>query len=126
VHAHATEWGLAKTLQKQYNDEISALEAGSYDKLFAPAAATAFFLLRVLEGANSARSFALPPTDPPAARGTVEALSALLFADRLGAWSFLFLVVGLLLLSAVVGAVLLAKHHLDRPSAPSTPRPGGH
>ena len=92
----------------------------------APAAATAFFLLRVLLGADAAHSFALRPTDPPAARGTVEALSTLLFGDRIGAWSFLFLVVGLLLLSAVVGAVLLAKHHLDGPAAPSTPRPGGH
>jgi hypothetical protein len=38
----------------------------------------------------------------------------------------LFLVVGLLLLSAIVGAVLLAKRHLDGPATSSTPHSGGH
>ena len=91
-----------------------------------PAVAVGVFLLMVIEKANAAQSFGLAPNDAPASRGTVEALSKLLFPDQLGAWSFLFLVVGLLLLSAIVGAVLLAKRHLDVPAATSTPQSGVH
>ncbi len=34
------EWGLAKTLERRYEAEMKRLEAGGYDKLFNPAAAT--------------------------------------------------------------------------------------
>lgn len=34
------EWGLAKTLQREYERELTALRGGEYDKLFTPAAAT--------------------------------------------------------------------------------------
>lgn len=34
------EWGLAKNLQTSYNTEFQRLEAGGYDKLFLPTAAT--------------------------------------------------------------------------------------
>jgi NADH-quinone oxidoreductase subunit J len=91
-----------------------------------PALAVGAFLLMVIEKANAFQPFGLAPADAPAARGTVETLSRLLFPDQLGAWSFLFLVVGLLLLSAIVGAVLLAKRHLDGAAASSNPHSGGH
>jgi NADH-quinone oxidoreductase subunit J len=92
-----------------------------------PAAATAALLLRFLLTANARRPFGLDPKAPPAVRGTVEAVSTQLFPDKLGGWSFLFLVVGLLLLSAIVGAVLLAKRRLDTPEASaSTSHHGDH
>jgi len=91
-----------------------------------PAIAVGAFLLMVIEKANVLQPFGLGPADAPAARGTVEALSKILFPDKLGAWSFLFLVVGLLLLSAIVGAVLLAKRHLDTPPETTTSHHGGH
>lgn len=82
-----------------------------------PAAATGALLLRFLLVANARRSFTPDPKAAPAVRGTVDAISSRLFPDQMGGWSFLFLVVGLLLLSAIVGAVLLAKRHLDTPDA---------
>jgi NADH-quinone oxidoreductase subunit J len=91
-----------------------------------PAFAVGAFVLRVIVRANAVHPFGLGPNDAPAARGTVEALSTLLFPDKLGAWSFLFLVVGLLLLSSIVGAVLLAKRHLDAPAQSTKPHSGGH
>jgi NADH-quinone oxidoreductase subunit J len=92
-----------------------------------PAAATGALLLRFLLVANDRHSFALDPKEQPAVRGTVEAVSTRLFPNPIGGWSFLFLVVGLLLLSAIVGAVLLAKRHLGPPdAAKSTSHHGDH
>ncbi|HNY30471.1 MAG TPA: NADH-quinone oxidoreductase subunit J [Fibrobacteria bacterium] len=63
----------------------------------------------------------------PAARGTVEAISKVLFGGReTSGWAILFLAVGLLLLTAIVGAVLLAKRRLDKPPATPAPSHGGH
>jgi hypothetical protein len=36
----AGEWGLAKALERRFERELKALEAGAYDKVFRPAAAT--------------------------------------------------------------------------------------
>lgn len=36
----AGEWGLAKALERRYQDELKRLESGAYDKLFRSAAAT--------------------------------------------------------------------------------------
>lgn len=36
----SAEWGLAKNLERAYNRELTALQDGDYDKLFAPGAAT--------------------------------------------------------------------------------------
>jgi len=88
----------------------------------APATAMGAVVLRILLGSD--RTHHVDP-DPQAARGTVAALSQTLFPDRFGGWSLLFLVVGLLLLSAIVGAVLLAKRHLDSPAAAAHAE-GGH
>lgn len=63
----------------------------------------------------------------PAPRGTVDAISRVLFGGReTSGWAILFLAVGLLLLTAIVGAVLLAKRRLDKvPASPETVH-GGH
>ena len=85
-----------------------------------PSAATGALLLRFLLAANDRHPLGADPNAPPAVRGTVEAVSSRLFPDQMGGWSFLFLVVGLLLLSAIVGAVLLAKRRLDTSDAPDS------
>lgn len=55
--------------------------------------------------------------DAAAPRAGIETLAAALFAvgPTGGGWYLLFEIGGLLLLAAVVGAVLLAKRHLDTP-----------
>ncbi|MBK9576116.1 MAG: NADH-quinone oxidoreductase subunit J [Fibrobacterota bacterium] len=63
----------------------------------------------------------------PAERGTVDAISKVLFGgQQTSGWAILFLAVGLLLLTAIVGAVLLAKRRLDKAPADPTPAHGGH
>lgn len=63
----------------------------------------------------------------PAERGTVDAISKVLFGGReTSGWAVLFLAVGLLLLTAIVGAVLLAKRRLDKVPAHSASAHGGH
>jgi NADH-quinone oxidoreductase subunit J len=86
-----------------------------------PAAGVAALLSRFLLSADAEHAFASSPKSEAPARGTVAALSTRLFPDHMGGWSFLFLVVGLLLLSAIVGAVLLAA-----PAPADTPIHGGH
>ena len=63
--------------------------------------------------------------NPTAPRGDVEAISKTLFGSgtQTGGWALLFLAIGLVLLTAIVGAVLLAKRHLDTAPVPSE---GGH
>lgn len=56
---------------------------------------------------------------PMAPRGTVEAIAGTLFPTHgNSAYPLLFLAVGLVLLTAIVGAVLLAKRHLESPKTP--------
>lgn len=56
-------------------------------------------------------------TDAP--RGTVEAIAGTLFPKHgNSAYPLLFLAVGLVLLTAIVGAVLLAKRRLESPTTP--------
>lgn len=63
----------------------------------------------------------------PAERGTVDAISKVLFGGtETSGWAILFLAVGLLLLTAIVGAVLLAKRQLDKAPAHTAPAHGGH
>ena len=88
-----------------------------------PGVAMGALLLRVLQ------AVVVRPAEQggePAVRGTVDNISQVLFADRFGAWSFLFLVVGLLLLTAIVGAVLLAKRRLESSTTAETHTSGGH
>lgn len=63
------------------------------------------------------------PVDPGAMRGEPEPIAALLFAPATG-WWLLFIAVGVTLLTAVVGAVLLAKRRLDTPAEPG--KEAGH
>jgi len=56
---------------------------------------------------------------PETPRGTVEAIAATLFPSQgNSAYPILFLAVGLLLLTAIVGAVLLAKRRLESLKTP--------
>jgi len=56
---------------------------------------------------------------PQTPRGTVEAIANTLFPIHgQSAWPILFLAVGLVLLTAIVGAVLLAKRRLESPISP--------
>ena len=94
-----------------------------------PALAIGGVLVKAVWSANVRHPFLVAGSDgkgPGPVRGTVEAISTTLFPDKFGPWSFLFLVVGLLLLSAIVGAVLLAKRHLDSPVESDTTHSGGH
>jgi NADH-quinone oxidoreductase subunit J len=69
---------------------------------------------------------ALPGASETPSRGTVEVVSSLLYGARSGAWPLMFLAVGLLLLTAIVGAVLLAKRRLDVSGDHATSPTGGH
>ncbi len=89
-----------------------------------PAVALGALLVRVFVGLDKKSVVAMNPEAP---RGDVEAISKTLFGagQHVGGWALLFLGVGLVLLTAIVGAVLLAKRHLDSPSEPATIE-GGH
>ena len=89
-----------------------------------PAAALGALFVRVFVGLDKQASVAMNPQAP---RGDVDAISKTLFGagQHTGGWALMFLAVGILLLTAIVGAVLLAKRHLDSPSEPATIE-GGH
>jgi len=89
---------------------------------FVVAALVGLLITRVFIGLDAKASVKMNPTAP---RGDVEAISKTLFGSGMhtGGWALLFLAIGLVLLTAIVGAVLLAKRHLDT-SATSTE--GGH
>ena len=89
-----------------------------------PAVALGAFLCRVFVGLGHKATVKM---DPNAPRGGVEAISTTLFGagSHTGGWALLFLAVGLVLLTAIVGAVLLAKRHLDVPAEPVV-HEGGH
>lgn len=89
-----------------------------------PAIALGALLCRLFVGLGAKSNL---QTNPEAPRGTVEAISTTLFGagTSTGGWALLFLAVGLVLLTAIVGAVLLAKRHLDVPSEPVV-HEGGH
>lgn len=79
---------------------------------FLPAAAFGLLISGVV-----ARSQAIAVADAP--RGTVQAIASTLFpAHGNSAYPLLFLAVGLVLLTAIVGAVLLAKRRLESPTTP--------
>jgi NADH-quinone oxidoreductase subunit J len=80
------------------------------------------FVVRVFVGLDGKASVKMDPTAP---RGDVEAISKTLFGSgtHTGGWALLFLAIGLVLLTAIVGAVLLAKRHLDTSAATTE---GGH
>jgi len=115
-------------LNSAKDDKTPWFDALGVFSLF-PALAVGGVLVRALVGANMRQPFLVAGSDgkaPGPARGTVDAISRTLFPDKFGPWSFLFLVVGLLLLSAIVGAVLLAKRHLDSPAQDTSTPTGGH
>lgn len=87
-----------------------------------PAVALGALFARVYVGLDAKASVKMNPDAP---RGDVDAISRTLFGSGLhtGGWALLFLAVGLVLLTAIVGAVLLAKRHLDTPVATTE---GGH
>ena len=89
-----------------------------------PAVGLGALFCRVFLGLEAKAAVAMDPTAP---RGDVEAISKTLFGagERTGGWALLFLAVGVILLTAIVGAVLLAKRHLV--VEPTThPAEGGH
>ncbi len=89
-----------------------------------PAIGLGALFCRVFLGLETKAAIAMDPTAP---RGDVEAISKTLFGagERTGGWALLFLAVGVVLLTAIVGAVLLAKRHLAvEPTA--HPAEGGH
>lgn len=79
------------------------------DRLGLAAVAATLALTALLAGSLAQRDLA---RHPGAVRGEPEPVSALLFAPAAG-WWLLFIAVGVTLLAAVVGAVLLAKRRLD-------------
>jgi len=89
---------------------------------FVIAALIGTLVARVFVGLDSKASVKMDPTAP---RGDVEAISKTLFGSGMhtGGWALLFLAIGLVLLTAIVGAVLLAKRHLD---TAATSTEGGH
>lgn len=90
-----------------------------------PAIGLGALICRVFLGLDEKASIAM---DPNAPRGDVEAISKTLFGagEQTGGWALLFLAIGVVLLTAIVGAVLLAKRHLSvDPPAKSAPE-GGH
>ncbi len=63
----------------------------------------------------------------PALRGEVPAIAHTMFTVRGGqGYWLLFQLIGVLLLIAIVGAVLLAKRRLDAPEAPAAPAKDDH
>ncbi len=86
------------------------------------AASLGALFIRVFVGLDDKASVKMNPQAP---RGDVEAISQTLFGSgtHTGGWALLFLAIGLVLLTAIVGAVLLAKRHLDTPIAQTE---GGH
>ncbi len=87
-----------------------------------PAAGLGALMCRVFIGLDVKASVKMNPAAP---RGDVDAISQTLFGagKHTGGWALLFLTIGLVLLTAIVGAVLLAKRHLD---IAETPSEGGH
>lgn len=87
-----------------------------------PAAGLGALICRVFVGLDAKASVKMNPAAP---RGDVEAISKTLFGagTHTGGWALLFLAIGLVLLTAIVGAVLLAKRHLD---ITGTSSEGGH
>jgi NADH:ubiquinone oxidoreductase subunit 6 (subunit J) len=71
-------------------------------------------------------------SSPDAVRGEPDAIAARMFSmDAHSGWWLLFVAVGVTLLVAVVGAVLIAKRHLDTPpesdgAAPAAESGHGH
>lgn len=90
------------------------------DRLGFGAALATLALTALLAGSLAKRDLARHPEAP---RGEPEPISALLFAPAHG-WWLLFLAVGVTLLVAVVGAVLLAKRRLD--TEPERPHEDAH
>ncbi|MCS6969860.1 MAG: NADH-quinone oxidoreductase subunit J [Planctomycetota bacterium] len=79
------------------------------DWLSVGASAASLLLTALLASTLAQRELA---AHPAAVRGEPEPISALLFAPAQG-WWLLFVAIGVTLLTAVVGAVLLAKRSLD-------------
>jgi len=86
-----------------------------------PALGLGALVCKVFQGLDAKASVAMNPNAP---RGDVEAISKTLFGagTQTGGWALLFLAIGVVLLTAIVGAVLLAKRHLD----PKPATEGGH
>lgn len=90
-----------------------------------PAIGLGALICRVFLGLESKASVVM---DPNAPRGDVEAISKALFGagQHTGGWALLFLAIGVVLLTAIVGAVLLAKRHLAVAPAAKPASEGGH
>jgi NADH-quinone oxidoreductase subunit J len=91
----------------------------------APAVALGALVSWVFLGLDAKATVAM---DPAAPRGDVEAISKTLFGagQHTGGWALLFLAIGVVLLTAIVGAVLLAKRHLAGDPAAKPAPEGGH
>jgi NADH:ubiquinone oxidoreductase subunit 6 (subunit J) len=79
---------------------------------FIPAVGLGALVCRVFLGLDAKATVTM---DPKAPRGDVEAIAQTLFGSgtHTGGWALLFLAIGVVLLTAIVGAVLLAKRHLE-------------
>lgn len=90
-----------------------------------PAIGLGLLFARVFVGLGAKSSIQMSPDAP---RGDVDAISKTLFGSgtHTGGWALLFLAIGLVLLTAIVGAVLLAKRQLDIVAEPPASIEGGH
>ncbi len=91
-------------------------EVPLFDRWSAPVAAIPLLLLATF--ANALRDSQLA-SDAGALRGDIEPIASRMFAMQSGYW-LLFELIGLVLLVAIVGAVLLAKRSLVTPVHPAS------
>jgi|GEM_PF-548407 NADH-quinone oxidoreductase subunit J len=84
--------------------------------------------LSVSDGTPALRSATVTVPVNDAVRGGVQALANSMFDTRRSGpgYYLLFELIGVLLLAAVVGAVVLAKRNLDSPEPPAAPAEGHH
>ncbi len=107
-------------LNRAREDKLPRFDAWSVATAAAPLALTALLAL----------TMAKLPLAPAAGavRGEPEPIAARMFAmsGEVGGWWLLFVAVGVTLLVAVVGAVLLAKRNLDTPAEEPVKEEAGH
>ncbi len=108
-------------LNRAREDRLPRFDAWSVATAAAPLALTALLALTMAKQKLV--------VDPAAVRGEPERIAERMFAmsGGVGGWWLLFVAVGVTLLVAVVGAVLLAKRELDTPAEkPAKEEEAGH
>jgi NADH:ubiquinone oxidoreductase subunit 6 (subunit J) len=126
VQFRAADAGAGATYAWTFSDQQAAGGREVTHHFAKPGTYTA--TLTVADGPTGAHSSAVTILVSAPVRGTVEALSGMMFDTRAPGpgYYLLFEAIGVLLLAAVVGAVVLAKRSLDSPPPPAETTEGQH